>query len=297
MPRLAYRGLTLIELLVALVLFGIIMTGLYRTLVTNQRIYHAQTQRIDLQQNLRAAGTILPAELRELAATEGDIGAMGEDSIRLRAMRTLAFLCRTPPLGPGLTAGPTTAATILTVPTQPWYGLRNFDATRDSLLVYYEGDETTRSDDGWVLGRITGIASGSCAVPDARSGRKLTVRLLFAAGQFNRPGAVPSGAPVRAFETLTYLRYRASDERHYIGQRSLGGLQPILGPVTANGFALRYYDAAGNPTTDRFEVGEIEVVVRGESAQPVRGAGRQGGLGYATDSLVTRVALRNNRRF
>ena len=295
MPRLAYRGVTLIELLVALVLFGIIMTGLYRTLVTNQRTYQAQTQRIDLQQNMRAAGTILPAELRELAATGGDIAAMGHDSIRLRAMRTLAFLCRTPPLGPGLIAGPTVATTILTVATQPRYGLRDFDATRDSLLVYYEGDETTRSDDGWVLGRISGIASGSCPVRDARSGRELAVRLLFAAGQLNRPGAIPSGAPVRAFETVTYLRYRASDGRHYIGQRSLGGLQPILGPVTANGLALRYYDAAGNPTTDRLQVGEIDIIVRGQTVQPVRGAG--GSLVHAVDSVVTRVALRNNRRW
>ncbi|MGH2659853.1 MAG: PilW family protein [Actinomycetota bacterium] len=295
MPHLACRGLTLIELLVALVLLGIIMTGLYRTLVTHQRIYQAQTQRIDLQQNMRASGTILAAELRELAATGGDIGAMGQDSIRLRAMRTLAFLCRTPPLGPWLTAGPTVATTILTVPSQPRYGLRDFDAARDSVLVYYEGDETTRSDDGWVLGRITGISSGNCRVGDARSGRELTVRLLFAAGQLDRPGAIPSGAPVRAFETVTYLAYRASDGRHYIGQRSLGGLQPILGPVTADGLALRYYDAAGNPTTDRFQIGEIEVVVRGQTVQPMRGAG--GRLLHAVDSVVTRVALRNNRRW
>jgi hypothetical protein len=33
-------------------------------LVNNQRIYMAQTQRIDLSSNIRAASTILPAEFR-----------------------------------------------------------------------------------------------------------------------------------------------------------------------------------------------------------------------------------------
>ena len=69
----------------------------------------------------------------------------------------------------------------------------------------------------------------------------------------------------------------------------------MLGPATANGLALRYYDAGGNPTTDRFQVGEIDVIVRGQTVQPVRGAG--GSLVHAVDSVVTRVALRNNRRW
>lgn len=293
-------GFTLIEFLVTLVLLGIVSAGIYGTLVTNQRTYQAQTQRIDLQQNIRAALTILPAELRELDASAGDISAMARDSIRLRAMRTLAFLCDAPPLGPGVIPGPTVAATTLTIPNQPSYGARDVDASRDSLLVYYEGDEGTRSDDGWVLGRITGTAGGACPAPDRRPGREFRVQLRFAADQLNRPGAIPRGAPVRAFETVTYLDYRASDGRHYISQRGLGDLQPIIGPVPANGLELRYVDSAGAATADPLRVAEIEIIVRGESAQPVRGAGPPGPPGrleYAADSVVTRATLRNNRRF
>ena len=44
----------MIELLVALVLLGIVSTAIYRVLVNNQRLYMAQTQRIDLSQNIRA---------------------------------------------------------------------------------------------------------------------------------------------------------------------------------------------------------------------------------------------------
>src|SRR5207247_11402494 len=81
------RGFTMVELLVALVLLGIVSAALYRVLVNNQRLYMAQTQRIDLSQNIRAAGSILPAEFRELDASEGDITAMSATSITIRAMR------------------------------------------------------------------------------------------------------------------------------------------------------------------------------------------------------------------
>ena len=65
MPLLRRRGFTLIELMVALVLLGIVAGGIYKVLVTNQQTYLAQTQRIDLQQNLRAGVTILPADQAE----------------------------------------------------------------------------------------------------------------------------------------------------------------------------------------------------------------------------------------
>jgi prepilin-type N-terminal cleavage/methylation domain-containing protein len=296
MPAVRY-GFTLVELLVTLALLGVVSAAIYGTLLTHQRTYQAQTQRIGLQQNIRAALTVLPAEFRELDASAGDISAMARDSIRLRAMRTLAFLCATPVLGPGLIAGPTVVATTLVIPNQPSYGARDFDRGRDSLLVFYEGDEGTRSDDGWVLGRITGMAGGACPAGDRRPGREVAVQLRFAADQSNHPGAIPRGAPVRAFETVTYLGYRAADGRHYIGQRSPGDLQPIIGPVTADGLELRYLDSAGAATADPRRVAEIEIVVRGESAQPLRGAGKDGAVGYAADSVVTRVTLRNNRRF
>src|SRR2546429_8832705 len=84
-----------------LVLRGRVSAAGKRVLVNNQRLSRAQTQTIALQQNIRAAAAILPAEFRELDAADGDITAMGPDSIRMRAMRQLSFLCATPPLGGG----------------------------------------------------------------------------------------------------------------------------------------------------------------------------------------------------
>src|SRR5437016_14375999 len=104
MSSLARRGFTMIELLIALVILGIVSAALYKVLVTNQRTYLAKTQRIDLQQNIRAAATILPAALREInavgtaAAHDGDLSGMLSNSLTIRAPRERACLSRLPPL-------------------------------------------------------------------------------------------------------------------------------------------------------------------------------------------------------
>ena len=112
------RGFTMVELLVALVLLGLVSAALYRVLVNNQRLYFAQTQRIDLSQNIRAATNILPAEFRELDAFDQDIIAMSSDSIQIRAMRWLSFVCKAPVLA-GVNAGIQMTIRGGTVPSGP----------------------------------------------------------------------------------------------------------------------------------------------------------------------------------
>src|SRR5436190_18352309 len=200
MPLLARRGFTLIELMIALVLLGLVSTAVYKVLVNNQRLYLAQTQTIDLQQNIRAAAAILPAEFRELDAADGDITAMGPDSIRMRAMRQLAFLCATPPLGGGV------GQITLIVRQTPIFGNRQTYSVNDSLLIFYEGDPSTRNDDSWVLGQVKTVATGLC--PDSgvtHPGYVLTLQPQWIAGsQLNVANAITLGAPVRGFDKVTY---------------------------------------------------------------------------------------------
>src|SRR6266498_1693910 len=121
--RLGRRGFTMVELLVALVLLGLVSAALYRVLVNNQRLYMAQTQRIDLSQNIRAAANILPAELREIDASEGDIVSMTPTRLEIRAMRWLGFACVQPAMGGVLT--PITMVIRGGAPGQPmFYGAR-----------------------------------------------------------------------------------------------------------------------------------------------------------------------------
>jgi len=295
MPNLTRRGFTLVEVLIALVVLGFVSAALYRVLVHNQRIYQAQTQHIDLQQNIRAAVTILPADLREIDATDGDIYAMSATSISIRAMRYLGILCSPPALGGGVTG------LLMTIRQSPFWGVRNINTTTDSLFIYYEGDKATRRDDDWARARPLAAAAGvNC--PDGKPG--ITVTADFAnlgggLGQLpNVTGAIVNGAPVRGFETVTYQLYNPSDTTWYIGmQLGTQALQPVIGPVLSNGLTFAYYDSTGTVTADRLRVARIDITVRGKTAQPIRTAAGSATLTNVVDSISTSVALRNNRRY
>jgi prepilin-type N-terminal cleavage/methylation domain-containing protein len=293
MPTLNRRGFTLAELLVALVLLGIVSLGIYRVLLNNQRMYQAQTQRIDLQQNIRAAVTILPSDLREIDAADSDIVGMGSDSIRFRAMRQFGVACTPPVLGVGL------GGLTITVWKSLTYGASLF-STNDSLLIFYAGaTDTTRSDDVWIPAAITANpTSATCTGGAANSGWQMTVSLsaITRVPFVNAAGGIPVNAPVRGFDMVTYKLYQASDGQYYIGYRvGNGTIQPAIGPVLSSGMALAYYDATGAVTADRTKVSTIRISVRGMTAQPVRQP--NGSTSQAVDSITTLVALRNNRRF
>src|SRR6266571_4672105 len=145
MSARARRGFTMVELLVALVLLGLVSAALYRVLVNNQRLYMAQTQRIDLSQNIRAAANILPSELREIDAAEGDIIAMSPTRLEIRAMRWIGFTCVAPVLGGGLNG--LTMVIRGGAPGQPlFFGARGMNVVSDTMLIYYDGDQTSRND-------------------------------------------------------------------------------------------------------------------------------------------------------
>ena len=290
--RTMNRGFTLIELLVGLVLLGIVSTAVYRVLVGNQRLYQAQTQRIDLQQSIRTAANLLPAEFRELDANDGDIYAMSATSLDLRAMRQLGFLCSAPVLPAAL------GIAAFSVRKDLFYGARDFDTARDSLLLYYEGDESTRNDDGWVVARPTAIVNGVCP-GDNRPAWAITATLVFGAGQVNAGGTqrIQNGSPVRGFVPVRYNLYQ-SGGRWYVGYDELtdgAAVQPLIGPLTAGGLGFAYYDSTGAVTANPALVQSIEVRLRAETAQPVHRS--SGGLYTPVDSVATRVALRNNRRW
>lgn len=58
------RGFTLVELMVAIVVGGILLAAAYEFLVSQNRVYEVQGQSIDMQQNVRAALDFMNRELR-----------------------------------------------------------------------------------------------------------------------------------------------------------------------------------------------------------------------------------------
>jgi hypothetical protein len=287
-----------VELMIALVLLGIVSAAVYKVLVNNQRLYLAQTQTIDLQGNIRAAAAILPAEFRELDAADGDIKAMTATSLRIRAMRQLAFVCTDPVLGGGI------GQIVLTVRTTPIYGTRQTFKQGDSILVYWEGDPTTRNDDQWLPAQLQKDPDpGFCADSNVANNPAFLLTLQpqwINDPTLNRAGAISRGAPLRGFDKVAYELYQSpTDNNWYLGQRNPaqgGTIQPMIGPLIGpNGVTFSYYDSVGVVTADSSKVSQIGFVLRARTASPIRSAGT-GVQAYKVDSVVSWVALRNNPR-
>lgn len=288
MRALTSRGVSLVEVLVALTLTGLLALAAAGLLGHTQNFYRAATQEIDVSQSLRVAGAFLPAELRELDAADGDVVAMAPTAVTIRAARQLAALCRPP--WPGDVPG----SVRLTLRTPAFSELSDLNPATDSLWVFREGDPLSPEDDDWVAAAITALEPDTC--PDGGTGRLVTAFPRFATGQTLETGQVAAGAPVLGFETVTYRLYRSSaDRRWYVGMETSSDLQPVLGPVTDDGLVFTYLDSTGAPAAQAAQVRAIEFRVRARTVEAIRT--RDGRLDRPLDSLVGVVFLRNNPRF
>jgi prepilin-type N-terminal cleavage/methylation domain-containing protein len=274
------RGFTLIEVLLALVIMGVVTGALYRLLNTSQRLSLAQAEQVSLQSNVRTGSLIVPNELRELntvvAGTndQNDITVADADGVTYRAMRGLGFICQAP------------AANEVRVLQSSWTGLRAPDATRDGLYVFVDGNTDEDEDDQWVRLDITAVAASTCGAATA-------YRLTVAGAP-----AVPVNTPVRVFE-LMRLELYADQGQWWLGASSVksapGVFQPVLGPLTDDGFDLRYLDAAGAETANVKAIKSVRLTIRGLTDDAVR-AGGSAAMGHPEEALTTQVLLRNSIR-
>ena len=277
-------GFTLVELMIALTLSAIVLGAMYRVLNGNQRFFRAQGEVTEVQQNLRAVALILPGELREIAASQGDILAMNETNIMIRAMRSFMVVC----------AQPNTLSGQVIVRNGLTFGYRAVDNTRDSLLVYRDGQTALSSDDRWLVMGISSSGSGTCT--DGGAGTAYIVNGFGTSARIFLD-SVWEGAPVRAFERARYSLYEDGG-RGWLGvENYVGGawtaVSPVAGPLqTTTGIGFAYYNTLGIVTADPTQVASIQITARGRSTNPINVPGRP--TGYYQDSVVIRTALRNN---
>jgi prepilin-type N-terminal cleavage/methylation domain-containing protein len=278
------RGFTLIEVLLALVIMGVVTGAIYRLLNSSQRLSLAQAEQVSLQSNVRTGSLVVPNELRELNTVVGGsleqndiILPLADDAITYRAMRGLGFVCQAPVAGE------------LRILQSTWTGLRDPAGDRDGVYLFNDQDVDDDGDDGWLPVDITGVTASDC-------GGALAFRLATADVI---PASVKIYTPVRLYEVMELKLYSDADGEWWLGARSVSAgevdLQPVLGPLTAEGFKLAYLDSNGDETAVEKDIKSIRVTVRGLTEDAVRQGG-SGAMGHPEDVLVTQVLLRNSIR-
>lgn len=275
--RTSTRGFTLVEMLIGLVLLGIVTTTIYRILTTNQRLSRAQTEQVSLQSSVRVGALAVASELREIGinvAGNTDIVAMDSAGITYRAMRSMGLACQV-------------SATEVRIrrSANTFFSTRSIMPGQDTMLLYVEGNPNTSTDDSWLALPIFGVSNSSCGGSPSLTITTTGVGPL---------ASIVLDAPVRTFEVMQ-LGILNSGGQDWLGVGSVSGgqaLQPALGPITAAGLGLAYFNAAGATTTNRAAVQSIRITIRGVTDRTVRRGG-QNPLALAQDSLSMRITLRN----
>ena len=273
---LTRHGFTLVEAVVATVLGAFVGALLVSLLLRGQSVIVFERERMEVLRTLRSGALFASYEWSGFTPGGRDLVALGTSWLHYRGPRGMAFSCGV-------------RSDALIVRDDLRYGVRAWVAGRDSLLVYASGDSVAGSSPRWQSLALTGVAVGVC--PDGSPG--LTLRTTINSALLPLRELLP-GTPVRVFEPMESRLYR-SQGAWWLGLRSLtggGSIQPALGPLTANGFELRFRDLAGAPTTDPALAVAVTATIRASTRRRTAQPWGRHPAGF-TDSLVVELVSRN----
>lgn len=270
---LTRRGFTLVELLVAAVISGVLAVLTGGLVAASASRLRDRSERMALEQSLRVSLGAAAAMLEPLGADSGagpDLSQTAPGSFIARSSRATGFLCA---------AG----SDLLHVRAgAPWWrAVRTPVAGRDSLLI-----ATLVGTERWIVAPILGPpAAGAC--PDGSAAFLLPTSVPPALA-----AQIGAGSPLRVFEPVE-LRIYASGGASWIGLRQMQtgeAIQPLAGPFAGAGLELAYTDWSAQTATGS-AVAQVILVVRGLTS-------RDGGVGIAgpnaahADSAMLAVSLR-----
>ncbi len=290
------RGFTIIELIIGLTLGLIVLTSVYKLLMSQSRLYGVQREVADTRQSLRAAAVLLSYELEAVAATAGDFYAIGPSSLSMRSVQGTGVVCAIEGLGAGRRYGLQLASgyffgDVAGVDSAMVYDMQSLPFGQWNFLKVREAWNGT---DAWASG--TGGQTPVCFWGDS----SVNVPRPQATLHFIAPAPVLDvilvGHPVRTFKPTEFALFQQAG-RWWLGRKVLepGNVNfeiltgPLL-PPSDSGLVFTYYDVTGAVTADPSAVAQVEIVLRAESFGSASGAGYK----RLRDSLTTRVFLRGN---
>ena len=276
-------GFTVVELIVVAVVGLILVMGVYSLFITQSRVLTTQQETIDAQESTRGAATILAWDLRSVAASDGDLYVISQDSVVLRSVRGAGVICSWVE-GSG----------------QSQYGLRQTTGvftgtTNDSVRVFSVEDATWASFDvsaawtgseAWENTPVCFWGDSTTSAPRPEASVQIDTLATLA--------NLEVGGPIHLFRRTKY-GLSTRDGRWWLSRREGAGAWEILtGPMLSpsnGGLTFAYYDADDAVTTDPALVVRVEFTLRSESFGQVSTTGQTGGA--IQDSVTTTVFLRN----
>ena len=300
----ARQGFSLAEIMVALVLLGIVATGIMTVVMRQQQFYRSATEVIDTRQQIRQASNVVPVDLRGVSSVGGDILNMSDSALDVRGN-----------IGSAITCSHNTATQTVTVPPLDLAGGKYFTTfltkpqVHDAMLIFDDVGPGT-ADDIWGTYYITAIDStlAGCASFTDPVGDVSKYRYVYTVTP-NLSATIIDGAPIRFARGVKYSIYKSpSDNLWWMGYRECRGdgtgctaVQPVAGPYRSyvasdtinSGLSFVYRDSTGATTASKVDVARVEMFIHGETQAAVALGG--GKLKPYRDYVKVTVALRNRQ--
>lgn len=253
----ARRGTSLVELLVALALFGIVGAATLRSLDRQARFHSGVLAILESRAQHAAAHEAVAVELRGASTMAGDISRLSDSSIVFRLPVGAGVAC-------DLAGGAIDLAPDSVSAGQVFARFRTSPQAGDTAWLFDEGPTDVAADDSWFGVAVTSVARapghcpGSPLVNPVLDAGRPSWRLYHAGAP--PPATIAAGAPVRLTRIARFALYRGGTGEHWLGftewQPVAGSwiaIQPVSGPYLpfnagaprASGIALSGRDSSG----------------------------------------------------
>ncbi len=269
------KGITLIELLVALVITAMLVGGMYRTFIGQQKTYTVQEEIVDMQQNVRAAINRMTAEVR--MAGFGHIDMLLPAPYSSGAGVTIGGRTYNDIVNPNIPAAG--SVTIL-------YGMESTTLTavpasnqvKVTTLIDSQGNTLFDTGNRKYVS-IGGVES--CIITD-----------IAGAGPYNLTLSRPltyhhaAGTPVYGIRAVTYQL----NGLNLLRDENMGaGAQPMVDNIENLQFG--YFDANGNPPARNADIRVVELSLRGRASASDPDYETDGG--YRKRQIASSIHLKN----
>ena len=275
--REALGGFTVIEMLVALLISTVVVLAAFTTLSSQLQLYTVQNEKQSVQVSLRTAASVLSFALMEASTSGGDLTAISDSSITMRAIHGSGMICAKV-IGSSVT-----------------YGIHQvsgrFDVG-DSIMGHDVGDNEW---DVATMNKSKPLSdTPNCQWGDTTSAPAPDIAVELA-GSASVTDSLYIGSSVRAFHTVEFI-LRAFGSVYGIAQQidNSGTYEALAGPMMSfadSGLVFSYYDSLGAVTTTAGDVATVDILLKAQSRRSLQSVSSNSGR--LADTLRVRVNLRN----